>query len=680
MTIPYIAHRDRDPVGDENHTSPQKLTSADQIARHVVVSLVGVGLLLVTLHMGLDSVLALDRDISLVLPPQQAMSFSRAIAAFDYLQIIELRRLSPELQQSLTLILLFPITALATAICRNAIGLTTFGVFVPPLIALALTVSDWELGLLFALTILLLGLLLRMAIEPLKLVMVPRLGILLTAAVLWIVLGISTLEYCQWTHAGHRILLPIVILAGLIERLFITLEEEGTTYTLKRLLNTLIVGACCYLVLASPGLGKFILSYPEAHLFTIAGMVSIGRYSGYRVSELFRFKDFSTPSPTPLIPFSPSLTSIAAFLKTSLSSSLGNLLHRLGLHQFSQHPGSYLSMPQCLTHLKSCLNLSWARPGELKERGVLGINNRNSNYVLVYNPRSSYPQVDNKVLTKQLCVKWGITAPKTYSEIQFHGEIQQQLSHLAKYPDFVIKPARGHGGQGILILAQQAAYQFITPSGKQLTMPDLQHHLSRILSGLYSLGGQPDTAIIEQRLVPHARWDAIAVQGIPDIRLILFQGIPIMAMTRLPTLASQGKANLHQGGIAMGIDLVTGQTYGGVCNNRVITTHPDTGQPLAGFLIPHWESILAASIQLACCLDLDYIGIDFAIDATEGPMVLDVNARPGLAIQIANRQGICCRLEFVDRQLGIKQMKSPLDPSQILHLLPEINTISRTLS
>ena len=136
-----------------------------------------------------------------------------------------------------------------------------------------------------------------------------------------------------------------------------------------------------------------------------------------------------------------------------------------------------------------------------------------------------------------------------------------------------------------------------------------------------------------------------AVGGTPDVRVLLYLGVPVMAMIRLPTIASGGRANLHQGAIAAAVDLVTGVTHGGVCQNRAIDLHPDTGLEIAGLELPNWRDLIDASMRLGDALELGYLGIDFVFDAGEGPVVLEANARPGLAIQVAHRYGIRARLE-----------------------------------
>ena len=293
----------------------------------------------------------------------------------------------------------------------------------------------------------------------------------------------------------------------------------------------------------------------------------------------------------------------------------------------------------------------WAWPSELRARGVLGLNARNADFVLVCNPRAHYPRVDDKRLTKGICETHGIPVPKTYAVLECQGDIRRFAEMTREQGEFVIKPASGSEGRGIIVVASHDHETFVTSGEERLPLADVQYHLSSTLSGLYSLGGQTDSVILEQRIIRHAAFEQVAVRGTPDIRVVLYRSVPVMAMVRLPTVASRGRANLHQGAVAAAVNLVTGMTFGGVCQNRVIENHPDTGAPIAGLRIPFWDQLLTAATKLADALEMGYIGVDFVLDAKIGPVVLEANARPGLAIQIANRCGLRPRLDFIGQQI-----------------------------
>lgn len=284
----------------------------------------------------------------------------------------------------------------------------------------------------------------------------------------------------------------------------------------------------------------------------------------------------------------------------------------------------------------------------LKEKGVLGINYRNARYALEYNKRRFYPRVDDKLLTKQLAKEAQLNVPELYGVIKYAGEVRQIHRLLAAHEDFVIKPARGAGGEGILVIAGRSQELYRKNNGKVLTAEDLAHHVFGVLSGMYSLGGHPDKALIEYRVLFDPVFEAISYQGVPDIRIIVFFGIPVMSMVRMPTQMSDGRANLHLGAIGAGVDLATGITLDAVWHERVITTHPDTGNKVSRVQIPHWDTLLALAARCYELTGIAYQGIDIVLDRDKGPLILEINARPGLNIQIANNAGLLPRLRLIE--------------------------------
>ncbi len=224
--------------------------------------------------------------------------------------------------------------------------------------------------------------------------------------------------------------------------------------------------------------------------------------------------------------------------------------------------------------------------------------------------------------------------------ISRYGDITGFGSLIGNRQQFVIKPACGAGGRGVLVIAANTRDGFVLANGTVLSTADIEHHLASILSGLFSLSGHPDKAIVEARVMPHVAFSEIAVGGTADIRIVICQHVPIAAMIRLPTAESRGRANLHQGAIGVGIDIATGKTTTAVHHNRKITHHPDTFSPVSGLSIPHWQQVLHIAGRLSHALQLGYVGVDIVLDANHGPMVLEANARPGLNIQIANNQGL----------------------------------------
>ena len=283
----------------------------------------------------------------------------------------------------------------------------------------------------------------------------------------------------------------------------------------------------------------------------------------------------------------------------------------------------------------------------LRNSGILGINARNLDYLFPSNPRHLYRYADSKLETKKIAEKIGVAVPETYGVVQFQNEVNQLASMVKNRAAFVVKPGHGSGGDGIVVISRVTEEGYYKPSGQCLKLSDLQYHIHNTLSGMFALSGHSDTAIIEYAVQFDPIFAEIAYQGVPDVRAIIYYGVPVMAMLRLPTKASDGKANLHRGGVGVGIDLATGRTLAGIQHNRYIDTHPETGAALAGLQIPHWQSILEMSARLGDKTEFGYLGVDFVLDETKGPLLLEMNARPGLSIQIANRDGLIPRLEAI---------------------------------
>jgi alpha-L-glutamate ligase-like protein len=284
----------------------------------------------------------------------------------------------------------------------------------------------------------------------------------------------------------------------------------------------------------------------------------------------------------------------------------------------------------------------------LKELGILGMNRRNAACILDHNPRQRFPLVDDKLRMRDLCAQIGVPTPAIHAAVTTHSALRRLPQCLGGLDNFVIKPNRGSAGRGILVVVGRQGDDFLRHNGDRLRLDDIRQHVSDILSGMYSLGGRPDQVLVQYRVLLHPAFAAVAYQGIPDIRVVLYRFRPAMAMLRLPTRASNGRANLHQGGIGTGIDLDTGLTHHAVQYNRFVERHPDTNLPVVGLQVPYWGEVLHMSQRVAEAVGLGYIGVDIVIDAVHGPMLLEANARPGLAIQSANGRGLLPQLARID--------------------------------
>ena len=197
-----------------------------------------------------------------------------------------------ENQQVFRVILMIPLGALVVSLFRNIIGVNTFGTFMPVLIALAFRNTKLGWGLALFSMVVILGLISRWYMDRLKLLLVPRLAVIVTVIILILAVG-----SVFGAHMGiYRImavaLFPMVIMTMTIERLSIILMERGAREAILVSVGTFFVASCSYLVMSRAIIQDFFFAYPEV-LFALIGMqILIGRYTGYRLTEYFRFLNF----------------------------------------------------------------------------------------------------------------------------------------------------------------------------------------------------------------------------------------------------------------------------------------------------------------------------------------------------------------------------------------------------
>ncbi len=288
------------------------------------------------------------------------------------------------------------------------------------------------------------------------------------------------------------------------------------------------------------------------------------------------------------------------------------------------------------------------RYGRLAAKGIMGMNCRNIRYISRYNPRSLYPLVDDKLKTKNLAIEHGVNVPDLIGVIDNQHDVPKIARITDGVPGFCIKPAKGSGGKGILVIDRVVDGLYYKTSGQTISLPDIERHISNILAGLFSLGGKTDFALVESLIKVDDAFLQFTHEGVPDLRVIVFRGFPVMSMMRLSCASSKGKANLHQGAVGVGISMDSGRAVRAVQSGRPVSHHPDTKQSLNDLIVPQWIAML----ELACaCYDmtgLGYLGVDLVLDKNRGPLLLELNARPGLSIQVANDAGLLPRLRRVE--------------------------------
>ncbi|MGI8420633.1 MAG: sugar-transfer associated ATP-grasp domain-containing protein [Candidatus Levyibacteriota bacterium] len=280
-------------------------------------------------------------------------------------------------------------------------------------------------------------------------------------------------------------------------------------------------------------------------------------------------------------------------------------------------------------------------------KSVLGMNARNFLYIRPYNKASAKRIADDKLETKKILLENHIATPALHAAFATRKSVRNFHWDLPEH-GFVIKPSRGYGGSGIIAFKSWKNRIGITVSGQEYTIKQIESHIFNILDGAFSLQYLPDSAFIEELVNQTSFFKKIAPVGLADIRVIVFRKVPVMAMIRIPTQQSFGKANLHLGALAAGIDIATGITTNAMDNTGLIYFIPDSKKKTAGIKLPGWDDILLLAAKTQAAVGLGFAGVDLVIDAKRGPLVLEVNARPGLKIQNANLASLRTRLERIE--------------------------------
>ncbi len=290
----------------------------------------------------------------------------------------------------------------------------------------------------------------------------------------------------------------------------------------------------------------------------------------------------------------------------------------------------------------------------IKLQHILGLNARNYEY-LKYNSAQSRRIANSKLLTKSACKKAGLSTPRLYTVIRNQADLAK--FDFGKITDsFVVKPNRGMGGKGIIVVEKPGKNSgtWITSERQKISNEDIKLHIADILEGRFSMQDLPDIAYIEERVRIHPTFTDYSYHGTPDIGVLVFNRIPVMAFLRLPTKESGGRANMFQGAIACGIDLATGITTYAYQKNDYIKTFPGTHKSLSGIQIPEWEGVLLLAIQAAEAAGLGYMRADVVLQPSIKhpgkiiPKILELNAQPGLKIQLCNKVGLRRRLERIE--------------------------------
>lgn len=278
------------------------------------------------------------------------------------------------------------------------------------------------------------------------------------------------------------------------------------------------------------------------------------------------------------------------------------------------------------------------------DASTLGMNRRNACVVHRGNARPLRTWADDKALTKARLIEHDLPVPPTYAVVSSVGEIGEAWETVRSLDSFVVKPTGGRAGNGILVLQRALDHgepYWKTPSGRRMTPKQIQRHMADLVSGVASSSGWGQ-AMVEYRVTIDDTFHQIYPRGLTGIRVITHHGTPVLAMARIPTDEADGRANLHQGALGAGIDINSGMMSAAYDNDGYLAEHPDTYASIEGVKIKNWDAILDICTRTADAVPLDYLGVDLVIDADEGPMIMDVTARPGLEIQNVTKHGLRC--------------------------------------
>jgi alpha-L-glutamate ligase-like protein len=469
--------------------------------------------------------------------------------------------------------LLFPLAALIVTFCRNVVGVRTFGVFLPMLVAAGCVYTGLLPGMLGFIAILAVGAAMHRWFRGMRVLIVPRIAAVITVLTLLILAGGTLLT----EGAGHRLallaLFPVVILSFAAERLQEMMERKGLHELLRTIAWTMLVTLLCYLAFSSVLLRGLFLQFPELLLAVLAAQLLVGRWTGIRASEFYRF-------------------------------------------------------------------LRLFRAAGAQDPGVLGMNSRNIHFIARLNAVHWMTVANDKLATKRHLDDNGVPTPRTLLTVESEHELDHRRTALQAAGGFALKPASGSQGQGIVLFAGADADQFRLLNGGTWTYQQLRAHVRDITRGLHSGADEPDRALFEELIRPDAFFRSIAPEGMPDIRVLVVRGKPVAAMLRVPTRQSGGRANLHQGAAGFSIDLAGGVLGSGIHEGRVVETHPDSGMRLAGLPVPHWAEVLRIALAAQQAVPLGYAGVDVCLDERRGPVVIEINARPGIEIQNALQRGL----------------------------------------
>src|SRR5712692_5400826 len=487
------------------------------------------------------------------------------------------------------------IAAAVIAAIRNVVGVRMFGMFSSVIIALAFLATGLLLGLVLLGLILGVVLLVRGALIRERVQEAHRVAILVTIVGVTVSsIAIIGLEWAQHS-LFFAVLFPVLISAWFAERYVERVTRVGWDDPTKALLWTIVGIVVSFLVITQDPLVNYVMLTPLTWPILVVINWFLGTRVRFRLLERFRFG---------------------------------------GVSRYALGDGPIR--------------------GDFGD-DVLTMNVRNREFVAKYNP----PEVLGRLTkdeAKRILIPLGIPMAKSYGILRTREDLGSFRKWMETHDRFVLKPASGHGGEGILLVRWRGKDAFDTSAGP-LTAKEIEDHALAILAGDYG-GDHRDTVVLEELLERHEVLHELSPVGLADVRVISFRGYPVMAMMRIPTNESGGKANLHLKAVGCGVRLSTGAILHSVWKGAPQPDHPDTGARLLGKTVPFWDEIHELAAEAQRLSGLGYAGVDISIDAHRGPIVMEVNRRPGLEIQVANAAGLLRRLRIIE---GLRDGQVPVE-------------------
>ena len=477
------------------------------------------------------------------------------------------------------------IAALVIAALKNVLGVRTLGLFAPAIVALAFLATGLLLGMgLLALTLSAV-LLTRASIIREKVQEAHRVAILVTIVSIVIAsIAVVGLEFNQH-QLFFAVLFPVLIIGWIGERFVERVDRVGWEDPTKELLWTIGAIVLSFFIIIQDPLVNMIMFNPIFWFLLVLLNWLLGTRVRFRFNERFRFS---------------------------------------GVRRY------FLSDTPVQGNFAD---------------DVLTMTVRNREFVGKYNPPDVMALL-TKDNAKALLMPQGIPVATTYMILRERTDLGKFKDWLGDHATFALKPSSGYGGEGIMLVRGKNGNIYDTNFGP-MTRSQVETHAFSIIEGQFH-GGQEDTAVIEELLVQDDRLRSIVPIGLADIRVISFLGYPVMAMMRIPTRMSGGKANIHMGAVAAGVRIAKGVITHSVWTGLPSPEHPDTGAPLLGQQIPLWNEILEVASEAQRLTGIGYAGVDIALDKNKGPVVMEVNRRPGLEIQNANAAGLLRRLRIIE--------------------------------